>query len=298
MNLSTKHPIILDGKYEVSTLDLSDEKEFLNQVDISCPDKKHEILEDVFPYWIVYNVLAVIGEKDKMCHFNNDDKFKEQVRAALSTLDVKAVNYIRKYVAERNVKNLFFQNVPFNKDMEEFLGLPDEIVYGSEEYQIWNNFIHCAAQKHIEIRDCINMTNNEHLSRYREQLIRASGEKRLEEIHSETTEEYNKIIALIEAEKLKKAFPKWEGKTPEGIRFIKNGEELLQEGQTMHHCVASYVDICLAGKSYIFHVEDGKHHATLELTKDGRIKQFASFHNQPVAPALRDKVDAWLKEVK
>lgn len=43
----------------------------------------------------------------------------------------------------------------------------------------------------------------------------------------------------------------------ESIRQITSSQDLITEGEVMSHCVGSFVDDCRAGKSYIFHMDNG-----------------------------------------
>lgn len=254
--------------------------------------------KDIWPYWYTWSILKAVGKVENLQAFNNDNKFADQIREALSFLPPTTVNYVRRLIADRKIGNFFPENIVFGREIDTFLGLPKEIEWGSTAFQIWSNFIQHADKHHIVIRDLINMTNNEHLTRYREMLLRSSGEKRLLEIHEEVVPEYNKIIKLIEAEKLSKPFAefKWPKPLPPQIKRLSNGLELLEEGQKMHHCVASYVDRCLEKHSYIFHVEEGKDMATLEIDKNGNILQFKSYHNGAVASNLQAIVAEWLSK--
>jgi PcfJ-like protein len=70
------------------------------------------------------------------------------------------------------------------------------------------------------------------------------------------------------------------------VRQIKTGNDLFREGQRMHHCVASYKHLCIAGSVSIWsltceyplgHVNKG---VTIELRKDGAIVQCRGFANR------------------
>lgn len=294
MYLNPDYPLYADDN---RVLSIEPDQEFLNVVKEACPNRYDELCEDIYPTWVCYKILKVIGQTDRLSYLDSNDKWGEQVRQTFEMFDAKVVNYIRKYIATRKFGNMFFENIVFGEPLDEYMGLPNEVELGSDTYKIWKNFMHCAVDNRLIISDVINMTNNEHLTRYREILMRSSGKVRLKEIHDEVTEEYNKVVALIEAERLEKPFPEWK-KTPipEHIVQLKNGKELLEEGQKMHHCVASYVETCLNGNSYIFHIKLGKDEATLELTKEGRINQFKSFSNNNPSSQLRDYVDTWLQK--
>lgn len=55
------------------------------------------------------------------------------------------------------------------------------------------------------------------------------------------------------------------------VEYIANSHRLAKEGNDMSHCVGSYMDKCLAGRSFIFHVKDGtKEGATVEVNPPER----------------------------
>lgn len=69
----------------------------------------------------------------------------------------------------------------------------------------------------------------------------------------------------------------------EGIKFLGTVGEIIEEGQKMSHCVASYADAAVKGRSYIFHIEYKNQMATCEITSFGddyRINQIHGPNNQ------------------
>lgn len=58
-----------------------------------------------------------------------------------------------------------------------------------------------------------------------------------------------------------------------GIEPLQTVGEVVQEGDRMHHCVASYARRAHEGHSFLFHVEHEKHKATVELSPDGIVRQ-------------------------
>lgn len=291
---SFTHPLMLEGE----PVDFFDPMEDLF-IEKYCPDKAEVIKADIWPYLVCFQILKTAGQMERISEMNSDEPFKVQVRKMFPEVKAETRNYIRRFIAERVVMEMFFQNIWFDRILNESLGLPTEIVLGSEVFNIWYNFVDCSLKSRQSLTDVLNMTNNEHLAQYRQILLRASSEIRLMEIHDEVTKEYNIIQELIEAEKLQKPFPEPLVKIapiPGKITRLSNGHELLQEGRKMHHCVASYVDTCLRGESDIYHVVDdfGKE-ATLELGRQGSIKQFKSFHNETPSPGCQALVSQWLK---
>lgn len=78
---------------------------------------------------------------------------------------------------------------------------------------------------------------------------------------------------------------------------ILRGSEIREEGRAQHHCVGSYVSSTGRGECYIYRVLSPER-ATLSITKraDGcwHIQQLCLACNQPVSPATRTTVQAWL----
>jgi hypothetical protein len=57
------------------------------------------------------------------------------------------------------------------------------------------------------------------------------------------------------------------------IRFLPTVADVLREGAQMGHCIASYARRAVDGDSYLFHVERGGEHATVEVGAGGLVLQ-------------------------
>ena len=288
---SFTYPIFLNDE-EVETIEITDDL----RVDELCPSHAEQIHADIYPYMICFKILATAGLTDRLACLDTDEPFRIQLKNMFPEIKLSTLNYLRRYIAARTVTTMFFQNIWFDRKIEDVLGLPSTLVLGSDDFQIWCNFCHTPLKFRQPLIDTLRMVDNDHLSYFKETLLRASSEKRLMEIHDEVTVEYNIIQELLQAEKLAKPFPQpiLKAPPPNGITFIENGKLLLEEGRRMHHCVASYVDACLEGKSAIFHVKAEYSEATLELGKHGEIKQFKSFHNGEPGKDAYELVNTWL----
>lgn len=70
------------------------------------------------------------------------------------------------------------------------------------------------------------------------------------------------------------------------IRCPESIDEMVREGQTMHHCVASYTDRFAAGTSLIFFMRRAKEpdnpYITMEFDKSGRLIQARKAFNRPI----------------
>ncbi len=64
------------------------------------------------------------------------------------------------------------------------------------------------------------------------------------------------------------------------IRFIDNLGGLIQEGDTMQHCVARYHLFGLSGTSYFFHIDGPGGGATAEVTHEGRVLEVQGPQNR------------------
>jgi len=75
--------------------------------------------------------------------------------------------------------------------------------------------------------------------------------------------------------------------------------ELVEEGRTMQHCVASYVHSCQRGRCGIFGLRfAGRPVLTLEVSADGVVVQARGRHNRPMSATERHWVNHWLSEAR
>lgn len=75
--------------------------------------------------------------------------------------------------------------------------------------------------------------------------------------------------------------------------------QLVEEGRTLQHCVASYVESCRRGRCGIFALTlDGRPAITLEVTPDRVVVQARGRHNRGMAADERHWVNRWLSEAR
>ncbi len=83
----------------------------------------------------------------------------------------------------------------------------------------------------------------------------------------------------------------------DSIVFIRTPAELAREGCEMRHCVGSYIEECVQGRSFIYRVlAPGR--ATLEVHWSGGrpyVAQLCGVRNAPVGPEVEAAVDAWME---
>ena len=66
----------------------------------------------------------------------------------------------------------------------------------------------------------------------------------------------------------------------EKILFLENVHMIIQEGEKMGHCVASYAERAIRGQCFLFHVEHGGEEATIEVLPEGTIQQARGPYNK------------------
>lgn len=75
--------------------------------------------------------------------------------------------------------------------------------------------------------------------------------------------------------------------------------ELVEEGRTLQHCVASYVELCRRGRCGIFSLRiEGRPLVTLEVTPERLVVQARGRHNRAMAADERFWVGRWLGEAR
>lgn len=75
--------------------------------------------------------------------------------------------------------------------------------------------------------------------------------------------------------------------------------QLVEEGRTLQHCVASYVDSCRKGRCGIFSLRiDCRPVVTLEVTPERLVVQARGRHNRSMAADERFWVNRWLGEAR
>jgi hypothetical protein len=64
------------------------------------------------------------------------------------------------------------------------------------------------------------------------------------------------------------------------ITFLDTVGAVLEEGERMHHCIATYARRADSGGCYLFHVERVGAQATVEVSRDGTVAQACGPTNQ------------------
>ncbi|MBF0471131.1 MAG: PcfJ domain-containing protein [Gammaproteobacteria bacterium] len=124
-------------------------------------------------------------------------------------------------------------------------------------------------------------------------IKRASSFKELTQLHDAVVENFNRHQHTY-LKKLIFPIPPILGN--QQIEPITTGYELLREGETMNHCVASYESKVMEGTSYIYRINEPER-ATLELGLDRShpyISQIRGKFNATVQQATVDSIETWI----
>jgi hypothetical protein len=83
------------------------------------------------------------------------------------------------------------------------------------------------------------------------------------------------------------------------VRRLRDYPALLEEGQRMHHCVASYQRSCQQGRNGIFSLTfNGARMLTLQLTAARQLVQVRGKYNRRASPEEQRWVHQWLAEAR
>lgn len=142
--------------------------------------------------------------------------------------------------------------------------------------------------------DTVEMGNRLNIKNARNMLMQYEDEEKLQLLHdhwvSLTVRSNTKFYPDI-------IFEDTDIKTPRWLEQIVSANQLIEEGKKMEHCIGTYVNKAVTGKSLIFrvHLEE---RATLELRRRGsslEIVEIKKHKNQSVSKATKDTIRRWLR---
>jgi hypothetical protein len=64
-----------------------------------------------------------------------------------------------------------------------------------------------------------------------------------------------------------------------GVTFLNSVGQIVEEGERMHHCIATRVQDALHGRCYLFHIDHQGRRASVEVSAQGQIAQAQGPHN-------------------
>lgn len=142
--------------------------------------------------------------------------------------------------------------------------------------------------------DTVEMGNRLNIKNARNMLMQCEDESKLQLLHdhwvSLTVRSNTKFHPDI-------IFDDTDLKTPIWLEQIVSANQLIEEGKEMEHCIGTYVNKAVTGKSLIFRVRLGER-ATLELKRRGsklEIVEIKKHKNQNVSKQTRDTIQKWLR---
>ena len=75
--------------------------------------------------------------------------------------------------------------------------------------------------------------------------------------------------------------------------------QLMNEGQALHHCVATYLSSCRLGRCAIFSLTAaGRHSLTLEVEANRTVVQVRGKHNRWMTDAEEICIKLWLDQAR
>jgi hypothetical protein len=95
--------------------------------------------------------------------------------------------------------------------------------------------------------------------------------------------------------------PNYEGGDEGRVRItqLTTFSQLVDEGRSLQHCVASYVELCRLGRCGIFALTlDGRPTITLEVSEEREVVQARGRHNRRMAADERHWVNRWVREAQ
>lgn len=128
--------------------------------------------------------------------------------------------------------------------------------------------------------------------------------KDFKESHDRATQRFNSVKLELNQAKYDEIKP-----SLDGLKFYSMGyviappdtlAEIVQEGQTLSHCVGSYIERVVNNETNILFVRKvqalDKPFYTLEF-KDGRVVQCRGYKNESMTPEVQMFVDTWLNQI-
>ena len=84
-------------------------------------------------------------------------------------------------------------------------------------------------------------------------------------------------------------------KLAEAVTFLETVQDVCEEGARMNNCVAFYAREAVNGSCYLFHISRGGEEATVEVGRDGHVRQAAGPSNRANAAARwgRRELERW-----
>lgn len=129
--------------------------------------------------------------------------------------------------------------------------------------------------------------------------------KDVKKAHDDATDKFNAIKYEIENKTYQERFEAYSKLAMESDKLAivvpSELQDILHEGQELHHCVGSYVDKVAQGKTIILFVRKVDDLSTPFYTmeyRDNRIIQCMGLRHANMTPEVKKFTEEWLKEIK
>lgn len=161
--------------------------------------------------------------------------------------------------------------------------------YHIDYITIIDDSIHMAKQYNIQLDKKLT-SNIKEIHDKLAQKIKYIGAEGKNEKFKEKSDEYQKYLKCL----------------PESNEFTilipESPKDLIQEGEDMHHCVGSYINRYIEGKSKIFFVrkqsEEDKAYVTIELGEDNHLVQIQGKYDRYPGNKVHNFVKEWCKNIQ
>lgn len=244
-------------------------------------------------------------------------KRRQLTELTLNSEKQRTVKFLEKIVTlkgEQNELDLIKKSASNDETISKFKHwekVPVQALYINERYPklsssriIWNwckkdyhrmaDFTRRLNALERLFEDTVEMGNRLNIKNARNMLMQCEDEKKLQLLHdhwvSLTVRSNTKFYPDI-------IFDDTDLETPIWLEQIVSANQLIEEGKEMEHCIGTYVNKAVTGKSLIFRVRLGER-ATLELRRRGsklEIVEIKKHKNQNVSKQTRDTIQRWLR---
>ncbi|MHA7854668.1 PcfJ domain-containing protein [Marinobacter shengliensis] len=162
-----------------------------------------------------------------------------------------------------------------------------------KDHQRMSDFTRRLSNVDRLFEDTIEMGNRLNIKNARNMLMQCENEEKLKLLHDHwvalTVRSNTKFDPDIIFKDPNIGTPSW-------LERIESANQLIEEGKEMEHCIGTYVNKAITGKSLLFrvHLEE---RATMELKRRGaklEIVEIKKHKNQCVSDKTRDAIHRWL----
>lgn len=257
-----------------------------NHVQINIAIKDNDSFsDDLNKYCSIDNILK--ESQNWMCLFSDNGKTYRSLNKTLMNLPPQIPEgivcqlptiHLHKPLTERLIFLLhFLSNEPFHQKIYRNAS-SDQIRTAFRIYCI--HFNYKVSYSTSKIYDFL-MFLDDYRAEYNGNIIDLT-KRAIKWHHDNIRRNYDDFIDFNLFENLDKktAIPPIPLPKNQNIKFLSSVREILEEGQLMNHCVATYINQALSGQSYLFHIDYKGEKATAEVNRFGNIRQIKGVENK------------------